>query len=288
MRGKRKVCETCGGEHLGAAATCVRCREKCGCGRQKCVTAADCKHCAGLVVNWERVCVGCGVRFQKKRNRNKGLYCSRACAFANCPHWAIKPQKPKPPLPIRQCVVCGCFKRGANKTCSPDCHVELMAAKYAGRFNGPKPEPIALVCGCGRTFMGVSATICPRCRSVEQGRNNRERAKRAGVEYQPGVTFLRVAVRDGWRCQMCGVATPRSLRGTYEGNAPELDHIIPLSRGGGHTMGNVQCACRRCNGLKGAKLLSEIEIPTTPPTFARMRPETTLAAEVSLYEMGSF
>lgn len=37
----------------------------------------------------------------------------------------------------------------------------------------------------------------------------------------------------------------------------EIDHIVPLSRGGTHTPENLAPACRPCNRSKGAKLLSE-------------------------------
>lgn len=36
-----------------------------------------------------------------------------------------------------------------------------------------------------------------------------------------------------------------------------LDHVVPMSRGGKHTVGNIVPACRRCNGSKGDMLLSE-------------------------------
>lgn len=42
--------------------------------------------------------------------------------------------------------------------------------------------------------------------------------------------------RDGWTCHICGEEAPRELRGTMRWNAPELDHIIPLSAGGSHTV----------------------------------------------------
>jgi 5-methylcytosine-specific restriction endonuclease McrA len=37
----------------------------------------------------------------------------------------------------------------------------------------------------------------------------------------------------------------------------EQDHIMPLSRGGGHTPQNIAPACGFCNRSKGSKLLSE-------------------------------
>ena len=37
----------------------------------------------------------------------------------------------------------------------------------------------------------------------------------------------------------------------------EVDHIIPLARGGDHTIGNLTSSCKRCNQSKGSKLLIE-------------------------------
>ena len=49
------------------------------------------------------------------------------------------------------------------------------------------------------------------------------------------------------RCAYCG----RDLSDKH------LDHIVPISRGGTHTMGNLVWACPRCNLSKGDKLISE-------------------------------
>jgi 5-methylcytosine-specific restriction endonuclease McrA len=56
--------------------------------------------------------------------------------------------------------------------------------------------------------------------------------------------------RDGWKCQICGTKTPKALRGTYKPNAPELDHIVPISKGGAHHPSNCQTSCRSCNARK--------------------------------------
>jgi len=41
------------------------------------------------------------------------------------------------------------------------------------------------------------------------------------------------------------------------GPAEQIDHIIPLARGGRHSIGNLTAACKKCNQSKGSKLLME-------------------------------
>lgn len=51
--------------------------------------------------------------------------------------------------------------------------------------------------------------------------------------------------RDNYRCQGCGrCQTEMPL---------EVDHIIPLAKGGSNDLSNLQTLCRGCNGSKGAK-----------------------------------
>jgi 5-methylcytosine-specific restriction endonuclease McrA len=71
---------------------------------------------------------------------------------------------------------------------------------------------------------------------------------------------LEVLARDGWRCHICGVSTPKRLRGTFDDRAPELDHIIPLAAGGEHTRLNTACACRKCNIAKSNKPLGQLRL----------------------------
>lgn len=96
------------------------------------------------------------------------------------------------------------------------------------------------------------------CRqAAKRAQKERRNAKLRGATVET-VHPLRVFERDGWRCQLCGVKTPKTKRGTYSDDAPELDHIEPLARGGEHSYRNVQCACRRCNGAKSDRPLGQM------------------------------
>lgn len=82
-------------------------------------------------------------------------------------------------------------------------------------------------------------------------------AKRRSIEKDinaDSIDPFNIFDRDGWHCYLCGIETPKKLRGTRNDAAPELDHIVPIAHGGTHTVDNVACACRKCNRDKGARL----------------------------------
>lgn len=71
-------------------------------------------------------------------------------------------------------------------------------------------------------------------------KKGRRRAQRLGLPSTLTVEELsRVGDWQGWRCAHCGCATRL-----------EIDHIIPLSYGGGHTQDNVQFLCSFHNAGK--------------------------------------
>ena len=69
---------------------------------------------------------------------------------------------------------------------------------------------------------------------------------------------IEILERDGWVCQLCGIATPRELRGSIHPHAPEVDHIIPRSRDGSDEPENLRCLCRACNQDKLSFLDTEL------------------------------
>jgi 5-methylcytosine-specific restriction endonuclease McrA len=100
--------------------------------------------------------------------------------------------------------------------------------------------------------------VCVPCATVRRQSTKRtHRLARKAMERAAtveNVNPMLVFDRDSWRCRLCGIPTPQAKRGTYEPNAPELDHVVPLAKGGEHSYRNTQCACRRCNALKSDRL----------------------------------
>ena len=164
------------------------------------------------------------------------------------------------------CCVCGkrYYRHSAKRpgsVCSYACRLKaLNARRAAGRPQRPK----MVCCGCAQTYqpVGRQRLFCsPRCarknaRRIEKGIR---RARTRRVPYD-AVSPVKVFIRDHWTCQLCGARTPKQHKGLMVPNAPELDHIIPLSLGGEHTYANVQCACRQCNGLKGNKVIGQLRL----------------------------
>ncbi|MFV0493900.1 HNH endonuclease [Mycobacterium sp.] len=68
------------------------------------------------------------------------------------------------------------------------------------------------------------------------------------VPYRARVPMTRAALmqRDRFRCAYCGAG------------ADTVDHVVPRSRGGGHSWENCVACCSTCNHRKGDKLLSEL------------------------------
>lgn len=63
----------------------------------------------------------------------------------------------------------------------------------------------------------------------------------------------RVLERDGYRCQHCGA--PHGIPSYDPGTRYlEMDHVIPLSRGGKTVFENLQALCSSCNGKKGTSV----------------------------------
>ena len=160
---------------------------------------------------------------------------------------------------FKHCEVCNkpfATRHRKKECCSDECSNSLHLSRMRERYS--PAERISKQCEvCGNIFLSnrVQYKCCsPSCSHINEtvAKNHRQRARHFDVEYEY-VNPAKVFKRDGWRCQICGKKTPKKNRGKRYPNSPELDHRVPMSKGGGHLYSNVQCSCRRCNGQKSNK-----------------------------------
>lgn len=125
----------------------------------------------------------------------------------------------------------------------------------------------------------------------------RKKARRAVKRRCGADTFntRHVFERDGWKCQRCGVTTPKSLIGSNKSREPTHDHIVALANGGPHTLENSQTLCRGCNTVKAAgapvgqiglftDLLNELIPARRRPSAKQTTPEPAQVAGSSFSE----
>lgn len=213
--------------------------------------------------------------------RSAGGEYAPACRQEHTCGWCEKTFRPK--------------RAGRTKFCGTECSRSWQAAvkrvtkratftvyrrpKPAPR---PAPAPVTRYCpDCCTAPLQANAHRCGECKAIRadrakhRGRERQKERRRADGSKAAqrkarklklrGVTVemvnpITVLQRDKWTCQLCGIKTPRRLRGTYESRAPEIDHIVPISQGGEHSYSNVQCACRACNLSKSGRPLGQMRL----------------------------
>lgn len=89
-----------------------------------------------------------------------------------------------------------------------------------------------------------------RVNSLYFAQKTRERRALQTNAFVESIDYLTVFERDGWICQLCLTAVDPEIAWP-DLWSPELDHIVPLSRGGEHSYSNTQLAHKICNIKKG-------------------------------------
>ena len=88
------------------------------------------------------------------------------------------------------------------------------------------------------------------------------------LDRRPAFTRFNVFLRDHFDCQYCGVH--------FRSEELTFDHLVPRSRGGRTTWGNVITACQDCNLKKGNRMPDECHMhplrrPQQPTTYQLQR-----------------
>lgn len=157
---------------------------------------------------------------------------------------------------MRTCARCGVdidHRDIRSRHCSPRCRDR----DYEGSVIGTIRD--CLFCQTPFSPSKNPQVYCfPRCRGAADIERNREayhrrnaerRARERGAAVGEPFTRKQVLDRDGWICQLCLAPIDWDLtgRGRF---APAVDHIVPLSKGGRHSLDNVWAAHAGCNATK--------------------------------------
>ena len=60
--------------------------------------------------------------------------------------------------------------------------------------------------------------------------------------------------RYGYKCFYCSVELTRGVQWRPQPDNLTIDHLTPLSKGGGNSIRNIVPSCRACNALKGREI----------------------------------
>lgn len=133
----------------------------------------------------------------------------------------------------RECSECGqSFVPAHAKTltCSHSCGYARDKRKAAERRVSPEPRSVVVP-------LPRQARPDPKVKTRRRLRTNLGR-----------VRFL-ILERDNFRCVFCGTSATESRL--------EVDHLVPVSRGGGDESANLAASCIDCNAAKSNMMLSD-------------------------------
>lgn len=252
---------------LAHKCVCVECGAEFRATHQRKTCSAEClEKTLARRITRARKCEACGREFRKKSN-TKGLFCSVKCRGIWRSSVIIhdgKYSRNYRPVYFGPCEVCGCFvpTNKRQRICSTNCaetRRKTAACEYHARTVRAQAIPkLERKCSeCGMAFTPIYGDkrkrFCSDKCAVRTSRRKARSGRRARIRnthFSARIDPIEVFKRDAWMCRGCGCETPRHLRGTLDDDAPEMDHIVPLSMGGQHSPENVQTLCRLCNQLK--------------------------------------
>jgi 5-methylcytosine-specific restriction endonuclease McrA len=212
--------------------------------------AAECKR--QHVNAWHR-------DFQRRYKAEHGNYYSRQYD---------KPRVKTYPIRCARCGVDVAVTKADATYCSHACWYETKHAAHAQielawspQAAPPSIAPVLILKPLRRRWYSAFCTMCaasfitdnPRHQNCSTRCGRRaDKDKRRALErnaFVAPVNRTEVYERDQWTCQLCREPVARAEVVPHP-QAPTIDHIVPLARGGTHEPANVQLAHYRCNSIK--------------------------------------
>lgn len=242
-----------------------------------------CEVCSPPQLRGPRIvkCARCSASFDARGSQK---YCARSCRDKDV--WDR--QKAANPCP-------GCGEPMARSSTSSADEQRCRKCKFGGRKHGTTAMYDKGKCRCGECKAAVAArqrryvarrkaegkpveykrrlrsAVCESCsigfmaRPDQPGRfcsmecaGNEHGAERSRSRPNiPARVRESVYARDGFACQLCS-SPVRLDADVNHPRYPNLDHIVPYSKGGSDDEANLRLACRQCNLMRGT---NEVWVP---------------------------
>jgi len=261
IKGWRKGVRKCVQVHGARMPLCLNCGKKEVLNRRHSHCSRECYQESRRkgVVSWDRTGQLLGII---RRRRAQGLPMPSQVMYASIQsamkkHFAAIESMWKQINRYSPCKNCGgplkVHAREFTMFCSIPC-----AAAY-------EHEEACRCCGAQHKRIGVQGKRGSMCRKCKRKARNKHRKHTKGIAQRAkkyGVLRVKygreeIFCRDGWQCQLCGVALRRKWTYNKKTFVPHphnatIDHIKPMSKGGDDAEWNVQACCLNCNGKKSA------------------------------------
>lgn len=191
-------------------------------------------------------CAVCGEQTSKQKRGDRRPVCSLICR-----HYLTWDRWPSSQLPEPYWPRCRLPVGHPARQCQPA--PRLFVAGVCAQCHAP------FVCASTTGLANFCSATCARRwhRTLDR---HRRRLKMKSTPSEPGTSWRAVMRRDGDECYLCGDAVDPTDYTTSDDvwsagiTYPSLDHVIPLSRGGEHTMANAKLAHILCNAWKSDAL----------------------------------
>lgn len=219
----------------------------------------------------------------KTERWTRGL-CDR-CYQAACKSGEIK----KYPREVRVCGRCGMvfeIRSSKSRYCSSKCQLETTAIRRRRVTMENEDKKRGRVCNMCPNAIPVSAkaqakSCSVKCQQASWYEENerrlrsaarewslanpekvidyrhRRRSRKRNAPYEMNIDVLAVCERDNFECWICDTPVDMTLKHPNP-LSKNLDHIIPLARGGTHTFNNLALSHSKCNLKKGTRVLDKV------------------------------
>lgn len=183
----------------------------------------------------DRTCPSCAADISHRGP--KAIYCSNACRrWRANGHLNIRVRKPcafcRKPLDGKIITAEYC-----TRACKSKASEKRRVRDDAARYLNEREVRIARATAYSRANPHVAQATKRRRKALVAG---------AIVAHFTPRDWLRLQIRFDYRCAYCGIRAPLSM-----------DHVVPIVRGGTHSVGNILPACTSCNCHKQARFITE-------------------------------